>query len=46
MNLHNYADSAMNYDNYLKAFGDNYDGFEEFYLSLTEEYGKYGVIAT
>lgn len=43
MDLHDFADVAMNYDNYLKTLG-RYDGFEEFYLSLAKEYGQGGVI--
>jgi 2-polyprenyl-3-methyl-5-hydroxy-6-metoxy-1,4-benzoquinol methylase len=44
MDLHDFADVAMNYDNYLKAFGGSYDGFEEFYISLAEKYGGDGII--
>lgn len=43
MDLHDFTDVAMNYDNYLKTLG-SYEGFEEFYLSLAKEYGQGGVI--
>ena len=47
MDLHDYRDVARNYDRYLDvmyAEHDSYEGFQNFYLELAEEYGQGGVI--
>ena len=47
MDLHDFADVAMNYDHYLKPLGANshfVDSFEKFHLSLAEKYGRDGVL--
>lgn len=44
MDLHDYKDVAENYDFYLSKIGGDYDGFEEYYLSLANQYGKGGII--
>ena len=47
MDLHDFEDVAQNYDRYLEAMyreHDNYENFQEFYLSLAQEYGARGVI--
>ena len=47
MDLHDYKDVAENYDRYLDvmyAEHDSYEGFQNFYLELAEEYGQGGVI--
>jgi SAM-dependent methyltransferase len=47
MDLHEYADVAMNYDYYLPEIvkGSYYlSGFEQFHLSLAERYGGSGVL--
>jgi ubiquinone/menaquinone biosynthesis C-methylase UbiE len=44
MDLHDFSDVAMNYDNYLNELGGNYTGFEDFYISLAEKYGGKGII--
>jgi len=47
MDLHDFADVAMNYDRYLKQLGANshfLDGFEKFHLSLAEKYGRDGIL--
>ena len=47
MDLHDYKDVAENYDRYLEVMYEtenNYEGFQEFYLRLAEQYGKGGVV--
>ena len=47
MDLHDYKDVAENYDRYLEVMYEtenNYEGFQEFYLQLAEQYGKGGVV--
>jgi len=47
MDLHDFADIAMNYDLYLPEVtkGSYYlDGFETFHMALAEEYGKSGIL--
>jgi len=47
MDLHDYADVAMNYDLYLPEVAKNtyyLSSFEEFHLSLAEKYGRQGVL--
>lgn len=44
MDLHDFADVALNYDCYLPALGANKDGFEDFHLTLAGKYGQDGVL--
>ena len=47
MDLHDYEDVANNYDNYLEVMHskeNTYDGFQEFYEKLAQEYGAGGII--
>ena len=47
MDLHDYADVAMNYDSYLPEVVKNtyyLDNFEEFHLSLAEKHASQGVL--
>lgn len=47
MDLHDYEDVAMNYDNYLSVMcskENQFDGFQEFYLELAKLYGDGGII--
>jgi len=47
MDLHDYADVAMNYDFYLPALSSgeqHLGGFEAFHLALAEEYGGKGIL--
>lgn len=47
MDLHDFEDVAMNYDNYLSVMCTNevtFDGFLEFYSKLATQYGSGGII--
>jgi len=47
MDLHDFADVAMNYDYFLpEVVKDTFylNGFEEFHISLAEKFGKDGVL--
>ena len=47
MDLHDYADVALNYDFYLPEVVKNtyyLDGFLEFHISLAKEYGQRGIL--
>ena len=47
MDLHDYADVAMNYDNFLPEVVKNsyyLNGFEEFHLTLAKQYGDHGIL--
>ncbi|MHC1695708.1 MAG: class I SAM-dependent methyltransferase [Eubacteriales bacterium] len=44
MDLHDFADVAQNYDLYLPSLGTDTDGFEDFYLTLSSQYGGKGVL--